>query len=310
MSQGSYTAGNFQLTIDDESKKSTSYLKSVDGGFVKADIVDEAIGAGVHHVKHTSVATIEPFSIEFGLSGAKSVLKWIQASWNREFSRRNGQVVHADFNLKQTFIHEFSDALIMETTFPALDGGSKDAAYLKVKFQPERVNTQTKPGGSVNVTDQNIIPAQKLWLCSGFRLKIDNVADTEFANKIESFTIKQGVKALHTGVDRFPQIEPTKIEFPNIVGTIAVAKGGGMQAWYEDCIANGMSDDKSIKQGALEFLGPDKSKVLFRITLKDVGLLSYKILPSTANSDQIKRGRFEMYVGAMELDGSGDLARG
>jgi len=136
------------------------------------------------------------------------------------------------------------------------------------------------------------------------------VADTEFANKIESFTIKQGVKALHTGVDRFPQIEPTKIEFPNIVGTIAVAKGGGMQAWYEDCIANGMSDDKSIKQGALEFLGPDKSKVLFRITLKDVGLLSYKIMPSTANSDQIKRGRFEMYVGAMELDGSGDLARG
>ena len=310
MSQGSYTAGNFQLTIDDESKKSTSYLKSVDGGFVKVDMIDEPVGASIPRVKHASVASIEPFSIEFGLAGAKSVLKWIQASWNRDFSRRNGQITHADFNLKQTFIHEFSDALIMETTFPALDGGSKDAAYLKVKFQPERVNTQTKPGGSIDVTDQNMIPAQKLWLCSGFRLKIDNVKNTEFANKIESFTIKQGVKAFHTGTDRFPQIEPTKIEFPNIVGTISATKGDGFQQWYEDCIANGQDDTKSVKQGSLEFLGPDKAKVLFRITLNDVGLVSYKLMPSTANSDQIKRGRFEMYVANMALDGSGDLARG
>lgn len=304
----SYTAGNFELTIDDESKKTTAYLKSVDGGFIKAEIVDESVGAAIHHVKHTSLASIEPFSIEFGLAGAKAVLKWIQASWNREFSRRNGQVTHADFNLKQTFIHEFSDALIMETTFPALDGGSKDAAYLKVKFQPERVNTQTKAGSNIN--DQNVPGRQKAWLCSGFRLKIDNVADTEFANKIESFTIKQGIKGHYSGADRFPQIEPTKIEFPNIVGTIAAAKGGGMQTWYEQCVANGMSDDKSVKQGALEFLAPDKATVLFRITLHDVGLLSYRLMQSTANSDQIKRARFEMYVGAMELDGSGDLARG
>jgi hypothetical protein len=310
MTLGSYTAGNFEITIDDESKKATSYLKSVDGGFINAAIIDEPVGAAIPRVKHTSVASIEPFSIEFGLSGAKAVLKWIQASWNREFSRRNGQIVHADFNLKQTFIHEFSDALIMETTFPGLDGASKDPAYLKVKFQPERVNTQTKPGSSIDVVDQNILPHQKAWLCSGFRLNIDTVDDTQYANKIESFTIKQGVKAFYTGGDRFPQIEPTKIEFPHIVGTIAVAKGAGMQAWYEQCLANGMSDDKSKKSGSLEFLAPDKSRVLFRITLADVGLLSYKIQPSTANSDQIKRARFEMFVGQMEIDGSGDLARG
>ena len=129
-------------------------------------------------------------------------------------------------------------------------------------------------------------------------------------NKIESFTIKQGVKAFYTGTDRFPQIEPTKIEFPNIVGTIAQGYADGMQAWYEQCVANGIADPKSVKQGALEMLAPDKSTVLFRITLKDCGLLSLKLQPSTANSGDIKRARFEMFVSEMAIDGSGSLARG
>ena len=303
----SYTAGNFELMFDND-KKSVAYLKTVDGGFVSAAIVDEPMGAAIHRVKHTSVASIEPFSVEFGFRGSMSVLKWIQASWNRDFSRRSGQITHANFDLKQTFIHEFSDALIMETTFPTFDGASKDPAYLKVKFQPERVNTQTQPGSSID--DTNIPASQKAWLCSGFRLNIDNVDSTEYVNKIDSFTIKQGVKAFYTGTDRFPQIEPTKIEFPNISGTIAQGYSAGMQTWYEQCVANGIADPKSVKQGSLEMLAPDRSTVLFRLLLKDCGLLNFKLNPSTANSGDIKRAKFEMYVGEMAIDGAGALARG
>ncbi len=309
MSTSAYTAGNFELFIDDETNKATAYLKTVDGGFVNAALVDESIGSAIHRVKHTSVASIEPFSVEFGIAGAGSVLSWIQASWRRDFSRRSGHILHANFDLDQTYFHQFYDALIMETTFPALDGASKDAAYIKLKFQPERVDTQNKDT-SDSINDKHIPKSQKMWLCSGFRLAIDGVDDSQNANKIESFTIKQGVKAFYTGKDRFPQIEPTKIEFPHIVGTIAEAAGDGMQKWYEQCVANGMADTQSIKQGALEFLAPDKHTVLFRITLRDCGLLSYKLQPSTANSDQIKRAKFEIYVGAMDLDGKGELARG
>jgi len=55
------------------------------------------------------------------------VLKWIQASWRRQWSRRNGQINHANFNLYKTFEHEFFDALISETTSDARRA-SKDAA--------------------------------------------------------------------------------------------------------------------------------------------------------------------------------------
>ncbi len=235
-----YTAGNFSLMLDDEGNQSTAYLKSVDGGYMNASIVDEPIGGDVQRVKHTSVASIEPISVEFGLAGAWPVLSWIQDSWNKDFSRRNGSVTHADFNLNETYSHQFRDALILETTFPGLDGASKDPAMIKLKFLPERVITKHSTG--TNVNDQNIPGRQKMWLCSGFRLRIDGLDEMGFVNKIESFTIKQGVKQFYTGADRFPQIEPTKIDFPNITCTIAQGNAAGIQKWYEQCVAHGVAD--------------------------------------------------------------------
>src|SRR5579863_9283843 len=133
----SHAAGFFELALDGQ--KTTAYLKSIEGGFPRAQVVEEAIGPDGQRVKHLSTVEIEPFSVEFGISGANSVLKWIQQSWKQDYVRHNGQVTHANFDLDQTFEHQFSDALILETTFPALDGASKEAAYLKMKFLPEHV---------------------------------------------------------------------------------------------------------------------------------------------------------------------------
>ena len=119
----SHAAGFFELALDGQ--KTTAYLKSIEGGFPRAQVVEEAIGPDGQRVKHLSTVEIEPFSVEFGISGANSVLKWIQQSWKQDYVRHNGQVTHANFDLDQTFEHQFSDALILETTFPALDGASK-----------------------------------------------------------------------------------------------------------------------------------------------------------------------------------------
>ncbi|HEX4451146.1 MAG TPA: phage tail protein [Kofleriaceae bacterium] len=302
-----FTAGNFSLILDDEGNQSTAYLKTVDGGFVNASIVDEPVGGEPTRVKHTSVASITPISCEFGLSGAWGVLQWIQESWNRDFSRRNGSISHADFNLNETYYQEFSDALITETTFPALDGGSKDPAMMKMKFLPERLADKKKSG--TNINDKNVPGKQKKWLCSGFRFSIDGIDDMAYVNKIESFTIKQGIKQYYTGADRFPQIEPTKIEFPNISCTIAQGNSQNIQKWYADTVNKGMSDPKAQRSGSLEFLGPDRAEVLFRINLFHCGLLSMTMQPSTANSAEIKRMKFEIFVSEMKLDGE-SLTRG
>ncbi len=296
------TAGHFELKIDGH--VSTAYLKAVDGGHVKTAVMDEPIGPENMRIKHGSVVEIEPITIDLGLSGASDVLKWIQNSWRKEFSRRNGQITHADFDLYKTYEHEFFDALIAETVFPALDGGSKDAAYLKIKVQPERIVTKKVQGGSR--VNSNLGEKQKMWTASSFRLKIDTIPEFEYTNKIESFTIKQGIKKLYTGEDRFPQIEPTKIEFPHIIGTLAAHYVEALQKWHDASNLVGTADPKVQKHGSIEFLGP-KNQVLFRIELYEVGLVHLSMTPSTAGSDQIKRMKFEMYVGRMDLDGQGVL---
>jgi len=299
----SYTAGHFELQIDGH--KTTTFLKSVEGGWAKANVVDDPVGAHSERVKHLATLEYDPISIEFGLAGAGKVLQWVQGSWNRKFDRRNGQISHADFNLKQTFEHWFYDALITETTFPTLDGSSKDPGYIKCKIQPEGAKLVTSPAAT-SLGGQST-PKQKLWHPSAFRFTIDQFDGMEYTNKLESFTIKQGVKKLYVGADRFPQLEPTKIEFPNLSGTISLAKAANLLKWHQEYVTSGKIDPKGQLTGSIEFLTPDRASTIFRIALFDVGLMSASILPSTANADQIKRVKFEMFVGKMTLDGPGAL---
>jgi hypothetical protein len=299
----SYTSGHFELQID--GAKTTAYLKSVDGGFIKASPIQEPIGPDNMAIKHVSTVAIDPFSIEFGISGANDVLKWIQASWRKDYSRKNGQITHADFDLYKTFEHEFFDALITETKFPELDGGSKEAAYITLKLQPERIIT--KKMRSDDRVQAPIGAKQKMWMASSFRFNLDGIDEMKYTNKIESFTIKQGTKMFYTGADRFPQIEPTKIEFPAIAGTISLEYADKLHDWAQKTLHQGQADPKAQKTGSLEFLSPDRKSTIFRINLYEIGLTSFSIPQSHANAGDIKRARFELQIGRMDLDGAGML---
>jgi hypothetical protein len=92
------SAGSFELAID--GSRLSAYIRSVEGGFMKAAVIDEAIGPNNFRVKHTSTVEIEPFGFEVGFAGSRKILKWIQASWKKEYSRKNGQITHGDFNHK------------------------------------------------------------------------------------------------------------------------------------------------------------------------------------------------------------------
>jgi hypothetical protein len=301
----SFTAGHFELQLD--GSKVTTYLKNVSGGWPKAQAIDDGVGPQHGRIKHLGPVEIDPMQVEFGISGADPVLQWIQGSWSRRYTRRNGQITHADFNLKQTFEHMFTDALILETTFPTLDAASKDNAYLKCKFQPESVRTvqSNSPGPQLQ---SQFTYKQKFWTPSSFRLRIDQFDGMEHTSKIDSMTIKQGVKKMYTGKDRFPQIEPTKLEFPNIVGYISLAYAKRLLQWHNEYVMTGDKDPKAQLSGSIEYLSPDRAKTIFSINFFEAGLMAAHIEDAQANVDQIKRVKFEMFVGYMTLDGHGQLA--
>jgi hypothetical protein len=295
----SYTSGHFELLID--GNKSTAYLKSVDGGHVIANTINEPIGTHNQRIQSISTLDIEPFTLDFGISGAKDLLKWIRSSWKKSYTRRNGMITHANFDLQRTYEHEFFEAMITETTFPALDGAAKDTAYLKVKIQPERVlERKLSPGEKIRPEGGS---KQKLWTANSFRLTIDGFKGFEYTNKIEAFTIKQGVKKGMHGEHRFAQLEPTKLEFPNICGTLGLDYADDLLRWRDKYHRDGGQEPDNQRTGELEFLAPDKKTVIFSINLFEVGLQKVSLQQSQANQDSIKRVKYELFVGYMEMDG-------
>ena len=296
----SYTSGHFELSIDGH--KVTSYLKSVDGGHLIANPVDEPTGGHNDRLKSITTLEVEPISLEFGMSGAGDVLRWLASSMNKKYARRNGVITHANFDLQRTYEHEFWEALITEATFPALDGASKDTAYLKVKIQPERVTEKKIPPGAKLDPPGNL--KAKMWTTNAFRFTVDGFKGFEFTNKIESFTIKQGVKKMFVGEERWAQIEPTKLEFPHIVGTMGLDYAEDLLKWRDEYHRDGKSEKtESIHTGALEFLAPNKKDVLWTINMEGLGVHKVQVQQSQANQDSIKRVKYELYVSKMKLDG-------
>lgn len=291
-----YTSGHFLFRLD--GSKDTSWLKSVDGGGVKGSVTEENVGPDSFQLKHVATVEIEPLSFEIGMSASSPVFQWIQDSWKRKFSRRNGEVVHADFNLSSVLEQPFEDALISEVTFPALDGSDKNPAYLNVKLLPERI--KLVPGNGRKLQGEET-PKQKLWTPSSFRLDIDGV-DCRHVNKIDSFTVKQKIKPLYTGKNRYPELEPTGVEFPKLNLTVAAAYAGGFIEWYNKLVVEGDQDPRQQKTGSIDFLDPSTNQEIFSVQLNKIGINHLTIEKSEANAESIKRCKIELFVESMDLN--------
>jgi hypothetical protein len=187
---------------------------------------------------------------------------------------------------------QFTNALLTETTIPAMDGASREPAYITLKFAPEFIRS-VKASGKVTA-DYKM--EQKIFLPSNFILKIDGL-DCSKVTKIESFTVKQGVASKDIGSARDSQKEPGKLEFPNLKITMAETAAQSFIDWHETFVIKGINDESKEKKGSLTLLSPNRQKELLKIEFFNMGI--FRIQPDTTGTDQIKRVTVELYVERM-----------
>jgi len=278
-----YVAGHFALSIDGEEP---SFVESAEGGAAYGEVIVEVGGGSTLAKKHIGNVKYEEISFKCGTGMSKALYDWIQNSVSGKAIRRNGALIAADYDYKEQSRREFTNALISEIGFPALDGASKDAAKMTIKFEPEstryivRAGDVLKGGGT----------KQKKWLTSNFRLKIDGL-DCSRVNKIEALTIKQ--KAV--------QLEPTKIEFPNLVVTLPEAFSQTFFDWYESFVIDGKNSDADEKGGSLEILDAAQADVLLTLTFRNLGIFKMGLEGSEGGAERIRRIKAEMYCESMEF---------
>lgn len=290
----SYAAGYFVLELEGVA---AGALRSVEGGAIRAEVVEEAGSATYFRKKHVGGVAFDPFEIQAGLDAAKPLREWIQASLRGEYMRKSGAIRAADFRRQERSVREFTDALVTAIGFPALDASSKEPGSLTVAFAPDL--TRRKPGSGQQLAFP-ASPKQQLWLPSSFRLELPGLP-TQRVTKIDAFSVELRTADDAAGELRDHELEPGKLEFPNLTVTFAAADAPPWEAWHDDFVIAGNNDESKEKSGALVFLSPNRQSELARLDLRGVGIVSVERLAAESARDAVERTRAELYCERFEL---------
>jgi hypothetical protein len=275
------------------------FVKSVGGGDISAEVIEEPVGSSYFVKKHIGQPRYEDFTAQIGFGMADAVYDWIAASWSMNYMRTDGSVVAADSTLKAQSERQFFNALLTETTVPALDASSKEPAYLTLRFAPEYTKS-VKGKGKLGVAAKQ----QKLFLPSNFRLELDGL-DCTRVSKIESFTVRQTVVSDEIGDARDYAKEPGRIEFPNLHVTLSEIGAATWESWFEDFVVKGSNDDAKEKSGAIVFLAPDLKMELGRVKLFNVGIFALRRAVHEAHDESVRHLTAALYCERMELHVAG-----
>jgi hypothetical protein len=272
------------------------FLKSVEGGFPKADVIQEPVGPNYIVKKHIGQPKYQDIAIQSDPAMPKPLFDWVAAALAMAYVRKNGAIITADYNRVEQSRLQFNNAMITEFTIPACDGSAKEPGYLTVKFAPE-VTTPLAGKG-------NILPGvgtkAKAWLPANFRLTIPGL-DCSKVSRIEALTVKQTTVTQTIGEARDFQKQPGKLEFPNLVISLAEISAGTFYAWFQDMVIKGNAGDNNEKAGTLEFLDQTMKGSLLTVYFNHLGIFGFSPERSESNAEKIRSVKVEMYCEQMTL---------
>jgi hypothetical protein len=293
-----YTAGRFALELDGADM---GVLTGYEGGFPYGEVVESQDGSEMFVRKHIGNVKYEEIRMQLGLGMDPAVYAWITAMLSGKAASKAGAIRFLDGNGNIVNRLEFDDALITEITFPALDGASKEAAYLEIVLDPGSTRYKTGSGR------QSIGQKQKTWSPANYRLTIGDLP-TKRVSKIEAFTIKQAIIQEESGDRRDPVRVPGKLEFPNLQITFPDGDSAPWRDWFNDFVIRGNNGDDQEKSGMLEYLASNLKTVIAQVAFAHLGI--FKLTPEKveAGSENIRRVSAELYVEQCTF--SGPLAPG
>jgi hypothetical protein len=296
-----YVASHFALEVDDGKKEILGFVRSVEGGGVKADILTHQTGAIPDLWRQIGKPKFDDITFQVGMGMSDRFYKWITSFFRRAdgVERRSGAIIAADFGYMERTRRSFSEALISEVQIPGADGSDKNPCYMTVKLTPEGMSYDVGSSQPISCPP-GLRQPQKKWLASNFRFKIDGFEGAcQRVMKVDGFTVKQQILEYPSGHRRLPLRVPGILEYPNMTFYIPEVDAKPFVDHVKQRVMDGGSK-KAGPSGELVFLASDMS-TLCTINLQgcDVGSMEPEKLE--ASQDTIHRIKFQMQVEAMEF---------
>lgn len=299
MADRASSAGKFGFILDDKYQES-AYIRTVGGGVAKGSVLREGVGSDELQIKHLGGVEIEPFDVEMGMGVSRPILEWIQESWNHEFSRRNGAIVYAGDHYKESIEHTFTHALLTEVKLPEVDALKSESPFMTLSFLPEQI--EIKRAGGANLMVGRMPAEHKDWASRNFRFRIDGLESAcKRVSKVGSFSVKQKLAKLYFGSRRYPEIEPTGLEFDDLTVTLPLEFADPFIKWYDEFVIKGAKDTREERQGELTFLGPQGGD-LMTINFANVGINKLMVEKGDTGSAKAKNIVVTLHVEAATLE--------
>jgi phage tail-like protein len=299
--QRAYVAAHFALDLDGDGNM--GFLRSVDGGGLTTDIQTYQQGGVVDLWRQVSRPKLGDISLQCGMGLATAFYDWIKAFFKRDIVRKSGAIIVADFNFKERTRRVFTDALISEVQFPALDGSSKEAALMTIKLVPEGMEFKTTPEGKGAKLEAPQSPTQpnKVWHAANFRFTIDGFEQQlKRVMKIEQFSIKQQILEYPVGHRRLPIRVPGRMEWPNLSIHLPQVDAQILIDQVKHRLVDYAKPKGGGMTGAIELLSPDK-QTLCTISLTGVDIVSAEPQKIDASADSLATVKMQIQVEKMEV---------
>jgi len=287
-----FAPGHFDLELDGTFAGS---LINLQGGEVVAEVVQEK--AGADHIARKTITGVRFNDIVVTFAGgmSKDFYDWIRQASLQKALFKNGAIGVFDFQGKAQRHLEWSHGVLTEVDFPALDAGSKEPFEMVVKITPETARSVSGNGKAA------ASKAQKHWLRSSFRLKIDGLEEAcKSVSKIEPVSLKTHVTRDSIGSARdFSRIVIEQTDPSNLLITLPQGKAKPFADWFQSFVIEGRSTPENEKSGTLEC-------GLFRLDFRGLGPLQMKYDKSDASKDSIDRVMLEMYCQSIAFSTTGN----
>ena len=266
----------------------SAMVTAVAGGYVTGEVVTTAAGPDGAHQKQVASVRVVPVTFEVPPG---QLTNWITQSMSGNAQPVSGRIVETDFNYTTVNVREFHDALLTEVAFPALDASSKEAARVKLTFQPQRI-TNKKGDGSKLASAGGAKDAKRATV-SAFRVTIPGV-DCSGVTKVEPVTIKYKLAEVSAGEARTAKPQPGIPTAGDLVLGVADTKIAGFTQWAEDFLVSGNNGNDREKTVTVELFAPDMKTTI--LTLEGSGVGIYALRPAGGGADPVKRAEAQMYV--------------
>lgn len=283
-------------------KEDVVLLAQASGGGAYADVVAQQALSGTFPKKRLGPVAYQPLVLKVGPSTSAALLSWIRDSWQPIARPRDGALLVLDRSMREIAAHEFTDALITATAFPALDATARDVGPLTLRI--DIGSMRERPGSNAPLASMGWKP--RLWQASAFRLEIGGI-DCTMVTHVDAFHVRRAAESADGSTrprDGGPQGQDP-LHFPNLHVTVAESGAASWVAWHREFVIEGRNSDRHEREGAIVLLAPDRTSELARIALRHVGIARLTRHPAGDDGHDVAGRRALLYCESMEFISGG-----